>query len=157
LCGLGARDILRVEAGYPLYGHEIDEGTNPFCASLGWAVKLNKDFIGKEALLEFKRERSRVGFLMLQRAVPRQGYEVYCSGDSNKEVIGKVSSGIYSPNLDKFIGMAYVEKSFACVGTPVELKIRDKFYKAKIVKFPFVEIRTYNRKYKVQSIECKLS
>jgi aminomethyltransferase len=143
LCGLGARDILRIEAGYPLYGHEIDGKTNPLEASLGWVVKLNKDFIGKEELLKIKKEgirRRRVGFLMQERAPARQGYQIYAQGKS----IGSVCSGTYSPNLDKFIGMAYVDIDFAKAETAVEIKIRDKLYRAKITNFTFIEARTKN-------------
>jgi len=137
LCGLGARDILRIEVGYSLYGHEIDDKTNPYEASLGWVVKLNKKFIGRRELIKAKEEgirRKRVGFIMQERAVPRQGYLVY----SGEGAIGGVCSGTYSPNLDKFIGMAYVETKFAKGDTLVEIEIRNKLYKAKIAKFPFV-------------------
>ena len=137
LCGLGARDILRIEAGFPLYGHEIDDTTNPYEASLSWVVKLNKEFIGKEPLIIAKEEgivRKRIGFIMQEKAVPRQGYLVYLG----EGAIGKVCSGTYSPNLDKFIGMAYVETSCAKEGTLIEIQVRNKLYKAKIAKFPFI-------------------
>lgn len=137
-CGLGARDILRIEAGYPLYGHEIDDSTNPYEASLEWAVKLNKDFIGKDKILKVKEEglkRKRVGFIMQERGLSRQNYNVYHRGKR----IGKVCSGTYSPNLEKFIGMAYVEKDFAFEGTEIDIEIRDKFYKAKVANFPFIQ------------------
>jgi aminomethyltransferase len=136
-CGLGARDILRIEAGYPLYGYEIDDTTNPYEASLGWAVKLSKNFIAKEKILAAKQkglERKRIGFLMQERALPRQSYVILSKG----KPIGRVSSGTYSPNLDKFIGMGYVESIFSKEGTNVDIQIRDKFYRAKIVQFPFV-------------------
>ena len=143
-CGLGSRDILRVEAGYPLYGHEIDDRTDPYQALLGWAVKLDKDFIGKQKLLELKESgplKKRVGFVMKDRAFPRQGYSIYCG---SKE-IGKVSSGVYSPNKNNFIGMAYVESEHARIGGEINIKVRDKFHKAEIVEYPFVEIRTKRR------------
>lgn len=148
LCGLGARDILRVEAGYPLYGHEINEVTSPYAASLRWAVKRNKNFIGKDSLIRADSGRIRdfrVGFIMEEKAMPRQGYNLYYNGASagDRKVIGRVSSGIYSPNADKFIGMAFVDKEFAAADTPVQLGIREKFYRARIVRFPFVEIRTH--------------
>lgn len=140
LCGLGSRDILRIEAGYPLYGHEINDTINPTEACLDWAVKLSKDFIGKEKIEKAKQEgtsRKRVGFIMEERAIARQGYSIYSPED--KKVIGQICSGTYSPNLDKFIGMAYVEKDFSKNSTPIEIKIRDKFYKAKVCDFSFIK------------------
>lgn len=140
-CGLGSRDILRIEAGYPLYGQEINDAINPYQASLGWAVKLNKDFIGKKKLLEIKSQglrRERVGFIMQERAVARKGYLLWEEG----RTIGEVSSGAYSPNIGKFIGMAYVDKEHAKIGCEVSIEVRNKLYKAKIAKFPFVDIKT---------------
>lgn len=142
LCGLGARDILRIEAGYPLYGHEIDEEIDPYEACLCRAVKFDKDFIGKAELIKRKAKgikRRRVGLVMEDRAVPRQGYPVYC----REREIGKVCSGTYSPTLDKFIGMAHLDVEFSYLNNSITVKIRNKNYKAKIVNFPFVEIRTY--------------
>lgn len=141
LCGLGARDILRIEAGYPLYGHEINTTINPFEAGLNWAVKLNKDFIGKDALVIAKKQgvnRKRIGFVMEERAVPRMDYAVYSQG----EIIGTVASGTYSPNADKYVGMAYVKTDYAKAGVALEIKIRDRFYRAKVVSYPFVAIKT---------------
>jgi aminomethyltransferase len=141
LCGLGARDILRIEAGYPLYGQEIDENINPYEAALDWVVKLNKDFIGKEAIVKKKNvgiNIRRVGFILKERAVARTGYQIYFDG----EQIGKVSSGTYSPNLDNFIGMAYLKIDFTKVSTPIKIKIRDKLYCAEIAKFPFIKTKT---------------
>jgi aminomethyltransferase len=140
LCGLGARDILRIEAGYPLYGHEINDDTNPLQASLEWVVKFNKDFIAKDKLLEIKGKgftRKRVGFIMEERAIARQTYQIYHKGN----VIGAVTSGTYSPNLDRFIGMAYIEKEFSKTGTSIEIKIRDKFYQAQVSNFNFIKRR----------------
>ena len=140
-CGLGARDILRIEAGYPLYGHEINETTNPYEASLGWAVKLNKDSIAKETLLREKGQgskRKRVGFLMQQRALAREGYPVYF----DNQAIGKVCSGTYSPHINNFIGMAHVDKEYSRLDQEVDIKVREKLYKAKIVKFPFIKPKT---------------
>ncbi len=150
LCGLGSRDILRIEAGYPLYGHEIDSTINPYAACLAWAVKLSKDFIGKEELLKIKSvgaKVKRVGFIMQERAVPRQGYSIYSEkvGEAvplGTGVIGRVSSGTYSPNIGKFIGMAYLNKDCAKIGHEVSVEIRGKLYKAEITGFPFVCIRT---------------
>lgn len=140
-CGLGSRDILRIEAGFPLYGHEIDDTINPYEACLAWAVKLSKDFIGKEELLKIKNsglKRKRKGFIMQERAIPRQGYPIH----SGTAVIGRVSSGTYSPNINKFIGMAYLDKDYAEIDEAVSIEIRDKLYKAKIAEFPFVNIKT---------------
>ncbi|MCK9614771.1 MAG: glycine cleavage system aminomethyltransferase GcvT [Candidatus Omnitrophica bacterium] len=137
LCGLGARDVLRIEAGYPLYGHEINDNTNPLEASLNWVVKFKKDFIAKDKLENAEITRMRVGFVMNDRAIARQGYSVY----SNDKIIGQVTSGTFSPNLDKFIGMAYVEKEFGKIGTSLEIKIRDKFYKAQVANFNFIKHR----------------
>ena len=134
LSGLGARDVLRIEAGYPLYGHEINDNTNPVEASLDWVVKAKKDFMVKEKVIEKKITRKRVGFVMDERAIARQGYPVYVE----QKVVGEVTSGTYSPNLNQFIGMAYVEKEFSVVGQPIDIKIRDKFYKAKITNFDFI-------------------
>ena len=144
LCGLGSRDILRIEAGYPLYGHEIDDTITPYEASLKWAVKLNKNFIGRKKLLKIKNEgsrRRRVGFIMQERAVPRQGYLLYLKG----RAIGEVSSGTYSPNIGKFIGMAYIEKDYVKCGLEISVEVRSKLYKAKIAEFPFVDIKTKKR------------
>lgn len=141
LCGLGSRDILRIEAGYPLYGNEINEEINPYEAGLGWAVKLNKDFIGKEVISKVKEEglqRRRSGFIMQQRAIPRKDYSVYCKD----KCIGSVSSGTYSPNIDKFIGMAFLDKGYQKVGLEIDIKIRNKVYKANVAEIPFVKIRT---------------
>ena len=142
-CGLGARDILRIEAGYPLYGHELDETINPYQASLEWVVKLQKDFLAKEKLINIKKEgltQRRVGFIMQERGMPRQGYTVY----ANTKKIGQVTSGTFSPNANQFIGMAYVSRDYAAAGTEIEIEIRDKFYKAKICKWPFVKVGTKN-------------
>ncbi len=156
-CGLGSRDILRIEAGYPLYGQEIDDTINPYEACLGWAVKLSKDFIGKEELFKIKSggvKRKRVGFIMQERAIPRQGYSIYSAGEAvplgvnedispgRTRVIGKVSSGTYSPNLGKFIGMACLGKDYVKIGGEVSVEVRGKLYKAEMTKFPFVSIKT---------------
>ncbi|MCQ9204704.1 MAG: glycine cleavage system aminomethyltransferase GcvT [Omnitrophica bacterium] len=144
-CGLGSRDILRIEAGYPLYGHEINEETNPYEASLGWAVKSNKDFIAKEEIVGIKNKglkKIRVGFIMDEKALARQGYGLYLG----RNKIGEVCSGTFSPNLNKFIGMAYVLSEYAATGKTIEIQIRKKFYKAKIAKYPFVKINTKSKK-----------
>jgi len=137
LCGLGSRDVLRIEAGYPLYGHEINDNTNPLEASLNWVVKFRKDFAAKDKLKNAEIKRLRTGFIMNDRAIARQGYSVY----SSNKIVGEVTSGTFSPNLDKFIGMAYVEKELSKSGTAIEIKIRDKFYKAQITDFSFIKRR----------------
>lgn len=138
LVGLGARDILRIEAGYPLYGHELTEQINPYQAALSWAVKTSKDFIGRNALVRFCEQgidKKRVGFIMKERALPRQGYEIYAEG----KVVGEVSSGTYSPNCQAFIGMAFVNLGYSKCGQEIEIEVRNRKYKAEIVKFPFIK------------------
>jgi len=142
LCGLGSRDILRIEAGYPLYGHELNDDIDPYTASLGWVVKLNnKEFIAKTKLAAVKKNgpaRKRVGFVMQERAMVRQGYKIFVDG---KEA-GTVASGAFSPNADKFVGMAFIDSSAAVNGAAVEVEVRDLKYKAQVAKFPFVDIMT---------------
>lgn len=138
-CGLGARDILRIEAGYPLYGHELNEDIDPYTARLAWVVKADKDFIAKDKLLEIKRQDHsaiRIGFIMKERGLARQGYPVYF--ESRK--IGQVCSGTFSPNANVFLGMAYVEKGCVECGKEIEIEIRNRFYKAEVSKWPFVEL-----------------
>lgn len=147
LCGLGSRDVLRIEAGYPLYGHEIDDSINPLEAVLSWAVKFDKDFIGKKSLLKIKEvglKRKRIGLIMDERVVPRQGYKIFYQ---NKPC-GVVTSGAYSPNIASSIGMGYIDKEIAALEIEVDLEIRNKFYKAKIAKLPFVGIHTKREKVK---------
>ncbi|HLH61482.1 MAG TPA: glycine cleavage system aminomethyltransferase GcvT [Ktedonobacteraceae bacterium] len=135
--GLGARDTLRLEAGYCLYGHELDEQTNPLEAGLGWTVKLNKgDFIGHDALLKVKEEglrRKLIGIEMIERGIPRGGYAIY----DNDRQIGTLTSGAPSPTLNKNIGMGYVDAAYAAVGKPVQIDIRGKRTAAQIVALPF--------------------
>jgi aminomethyltransferase len=137
--GLGARDTLRTEMKYSLYGHEIDDTTNPYEAGLGWVIKpAKKDFMGK-ALIVGKKEagldRTLVGFKMLEKGIPRQGYSVFSF--DNKE-IGKVTSGTHSPTLDEPIGIAYVSTAFAKEGTEFQLDIRGRKVKAIVCKTPFI-------------------
>jgi aminomethyltransferase len=135
--GLGARDTLRLEAGYCLYGHELDEQTNPLEANLGWTVKLNKDdFIGHDALLKVKEhglKRKLIGIEMVERGVSRGGYAIY----DNDLQIGLLTSGAPSPALNKNIGMGYVEISHAVPGKTVHIDIRGKHTAAQIVALPF--------------------
>src|SRR5579884_1967247 len=135
--GLGARDTLRLEAGYCLYGHELDENTNPLEAGLGWTVKLNKgDFICRDALQQAKEQGLRkklVGIEMIDRGVVRGGYAIY---DGDRQ-IGTVTSGAPSPTLNKNIGMGYVETADATPGKQVQIDIRGKRAAAQIVALPF--------------------
>ncbi len=137
-CGLGARDTLRIEMGYPLYGHEIDEDTNPVEAGLGRYVKIDKgDFIGKEAIIsavECGLRKKLVGFEMIDRGIPRQGYDILKDG----VVVGNVTSGTQSPSLDKPIGMGYLRKGIESCGE-VEIEIRKNRRRAIIVLYPFIE------------------
>ncbi|HTI13107.1 MAG TPA: glycine cleavage system aminomethyltransferase GcvT [Dictyobacter sp.] len=135
--GLGARDTLRLEAGYCLYGHELDERTNPLEAGLAWTVKLKKgEFIGREALLRVKEQgllRSLVGIELLDRGVPRSGYAIY----SQDQCIGSLTSGAPGPTVHKNIGMGYVDAAHATVGTQVQIDIRGRRLAAQIVALPF--------------------
>lgn len=136
--GLGARDTLRLEMGFCLYGNDIDDTTSPLEAGLGWITKLAKgDFTAKEILETQKAEgvkRKLVGFEMVDKGIPRHGYKIQSTeGDE----IGYVTSGTQSPSLEKAIGMGYVRKDLAVVGTEINIVIRDKAIKAKVVKMPF--------------------
>ena len=136
--GLGARDTLRLEMGFCLYGHEIDENTSPLEAGLGWITKFvdHKDFIDKEHLLKQKTEglkRKLVGFEMIDRAIPRQHYEIV---NAQGEVIGEVTSGTMSPMMKIGIGMGYVLPEYAKVDTEIFISVRNKSLKAKTVKLP---------------------
>ncbi len=139
-CGLGARDSLRLEMGFCLYGNDIDQTTNPLEASLGWITKLNKgDFVAREILLQKQQEglkRKLVGFIMENdKAIPRQHYTLQSNGSN----IGEVTSGTMSPTLSKGIGMGYVATEFAKVGNTIEVNIRNKQERATIVKLPFLQ------------------
>jgi aminomethyltransferase len=142
LVGLGARDTLRLEIAYSLYGMEISESVSPFEARLGKAVSLDKeDFIGRDAILR-KREESRrtlVGLEMLEKAIPRHDYLVKFGGT----IVGKVTSGTMSPSLRRGIAMAFVQKEFAEVGTILSVEIRGRNCSAIIVKTPFWTPRVY--------------
>ncbi|MBI4408376.1 MAG: glycine cleavage system aminomethyltransferase GcvT [Gemmatimonadetes bacterium] len=135
--GLGARDSLRLEMGYILYGNDLDENHTPLEAGLGWVVKLDKgDFLGHDALARQKEEGVRerlVGFTLKERGFPRHGYEVRYDG----EPAGEVTSGILSPTLDHGIGMAYVPIEAANPGTPLEVIIRNRLVQAEVVRPPF--------------------
>jgi aminomethyltransferase len=139
--GLAARDTLRLEMGYSLYGHELDDTTSPIEAGLGWvtSVKAGKDLIDKELIINQKKtgvSRKLTGFTMLEKAIPRNGYGIY---DRDKNLIGTVTSGTMSPVLKKGIGMAYVPVSFSKPGSEILIKIRDKMIPAETVKPPFIK------------------
>jgi len=135
--GLGARDTLRLEMGFCLYGNDIDDATSPLEAGLGWVTKFNKEFTNSSALQQQKQDgvkRKLVGFEMIDRGIPRHDYEIVDADGNN---IGKVTSGTQSPSLQKAIGMGYVKNEFAKEGTEIFINIRDNKIKAKIVKPPF--------------------
>jgi aminomethyltransferase len=136
--GLGARDTLRLEMGYCLYGNDIDDTTSPLEAGLGWITKLKKgDFIDSDYLNNQKAEgtaRRLVGFEMVERGIPRHDYLIE---DAEGNVIGKVTSGTQSPSLGKAIGLGYVSQSFAKSGSEIYIAIRNKKIKAEVVKLPF--------------------
>lgn len=135
--GLGARDTLRLEMGFCLYGNDIDDTTSPIAAGLGWVTKFSKVFTNSEALLAEKEAgvaRKLIGFEMVDRGIPRHDYEIV---NAEGDVIGKVTSGTQSPSLQKAIGMGYIDKAMAKEGTEVFINIRNNKIKAKVVKFPF--------------------
>lgn len=138
--GLGARDTLRTEMKYSLYGNEIDDTTNPYEAGLGWVMKpAKKDFIGKNLFVSAKDaglKRSLVGFKMLEKGIPRHGYKVL-SADGQE--IGLVTSGTHSPSLDEPVGIAYVPCTLAGEGSEFLIDIRGRGVRAKVVKTPFVQ------------------
>jgi len=135
--GLGARDTLRLEMGFCLYGNDIDDTTSPLEAGLGWVTKFNKEFTNSAALADQKAagvSRKLVGFEMIDRGIPRHHYEIT---DAEGNTIGIVTSGTQSPSLQKAIGMGYVNNAFAKEGTEIFIKIRENLVKAVIVKPPF--------------------
>ncbi|KLT65019.1 glycine cleavage system aminomethyltransferase GcvT [Pedobacter sp. BMA] len=135
--GLGARDTLRLEMGFCLYGNDIDDTTSPIEAGLGWITKFSKPFTNSEALQAQKEagiQKKLVGFEMIDRGIPRHDYEIV---DAEGNVIGKVTSGTQAPSLQKAIGMGYVTKDFSKEGTEIFISIRNTSIKAKVVKFPF--------------------
>jgi aminomethyltransferase len=135
--GLGARDTLRLEMGFCLYGNDIDDTTSPIEAGLGWITKFSKSFTNSEALLAQKEagiQKKLVGFEMIDRGIARHDYEI---ADAEGNIIGKVTSGTQAPSLQKAIGMGYIAKDFTKEGTEVFILIRNTPIKAKVVKFPF--------------------
>lgn len=135
--GLAARDTLRLEMGYCLYGNDIDDTTSPIEAGLGWITKFTKDFINSDGLLKQKEEgvtRRLRAFELKERGIPRQGYEIV---DENGASLGKVTSGTMSPSLKKGIGMGYVNSTHTKFGTEIFIRIRNKDIPAEIIKLPF--------------------
>lgn len=135
--GLGARDTLRLEMGYSLYGNDLNDTTTPLEAGLGWITKFTKRFIGDDILKRQKEkgvEKRLVGFELLERGIPREGYAIQ---NTQGQEIGKVTSGTQSPTLSKGIGLGYVEANFAVVGEEIYIRVRNKQLKAQIVKPPF--------------------
>jgi len=135
--GLAARDTLRLEMGYCLYGNDIDDTTSPIEAGLGWITKFTKDFVNNEALAkqkEQKPDRKLVAFELDERGIPRHGYDIV---DENGTVIGNVTSGTMSPCLQKGIGMGYVPRIMAKSGTQIYIQVRKKAIPATVVKLPF--------------------
>jgi aminomethyltransferase len=141
-CGLGARDLLRLEAGLCLYGTDIDENTNPYEARLGFVVKLHKDFIGRQRLQEVKERgtsRLRVGVVTQKRVIPRHGFRILHDGED----VGEVTSGSFSPTLNTGIAMGYVQKRVAEEGTILDVQVRERLERAKLVKPPFYDTARY--------------
>ncbi|HEY1040953.1 MAG TPA: glycine cleavage system aminomethyltransferase GcvT [Bacteroidia bacterium] len=137
--GLGARDTLRLEMGFCLYGNDIDDTTSPLEAGLGWITKFTKDFTDRAFLEKQKAEgvkRKLVGFEMIDRGIPRHDYIIT---DANNNPIGKVTSGTQSPTLNKAIGMGYVDLAYSKADSEIFVQIRDKAIKAKVVKIPFLK------------------
>jgi aminomethyltransferase len=135
--GLAARDTLRLEMGYCLYGNDIDETTSPIEAGLSWITKFTKEFVNAEALAkekEHKPKRRLIAFELNERGVPRQGYDIV---DESGKVIGNVTSGTMSPCLQKGIGMGYVPQVFSKSGSKIYIQVRKKAIPATIVKLPF--------------------
>ncbi len=137
--GLGARDTLRLEMGFCLYGNDIDDNTSPIEAGLGWITKFTKEFTNS---VELKRQKETgvtkklVGFEMVDKGIPRHDYVIMDSSGNN---IGRVTSGTQSPTLQKAIGMGYVSSAFATENSEIFISVRDKSLKAKVVKLPFIE------------------
>lgn len=136
--GLGARDTLRLEKGFCLYGNDINDETSPIEAGLGWITKFNHDFVNRahhEAIKTNKPTKKLVGFELIDRGIPRQHYPI-CTAEG--KVIGEVTSGTQSPSLNKAIGMGYVASEFSATGSEIYVEVRGKLLKAQVVKIPFL-------------------
>jgi aminomethyltransferase len=137
--GLGARDTLRLEMGFCLYGNDIDDTTSPLAAGLGWVTKFTKDFVNSENLKAEKEKgtaQKLVGFEMIERGIPRHDYEIV---DAEGNIIGRVTSGTQSPTLKKSIGLGYVNTEFSKAGSEIFIHIRNQKLKAEVKKAPFVK------------------
>ncbi|HET9055597.1 MAG TPA: glycine cleavage system aminomethyltransferase GcvT [Chitinophagaceae bacterium] len=135
--GLGARDTLRLEMGYCLYGNDIDDSTSPLEAGLGWVTKFNKDFTAKHIFEKQKAEGTKqklIGFEMIDKGIPRHNYEIK---DASGNKIGRVTSGTQAPSLQKAIGLGYVNVGHSTIGSEIFISVRDKLLKAKVAAFPF--------------------
>jgi aminomethyltransferase len=135
--GLAARDTLRLEMGYCLYGNDINDTTSPLEAGLGWVTKFTKDFVGSDKLKKQKEEgvkRKLVGFELIDRGIPRHDYQIV---DADGNQIGVVTSGTMGPSVKKAIGLGYVPTEFSAEGTDIYIKVRNKQLKAKVTKPPF--------------------
>ena len=137
--GLGARDTLRIEMGYSLYGNEIDDNSTPLDAGLGWVIKFDKgEFLGRGSLLKQKEQgsprRKLVGLKLLARGVPRAHYQVFKNGES----VGEVTSGTFSPTLNTGVGLCYVSSEYSDIGNHLDVKIRDQLVATEVIQLPFV-------------------
>ncbi|MBO9152918.1 glycine cleavage system aminomethyltransferase GcvT [Chitinophaga sp. GCM10012297] len=136
--GLGARDTLRLEMGFCLYGNDIDDRTSPLEAGLGWITKFTKDFTSRSIFEKQKAEgvqQKLAGFEMIDKGIPRHDYEIK---DAAGNTIGRVTSGTQSPSLQKAVGLGYVKTAFASLDSEIYIAVRDKLLKAKVVKVPFL-------------------
>jgi aminomethyltransferase len=136
--GLGARDTLRLEKGFCLYGNDIDDTTTPLEGGLSWITKFSKNFTAKEILERQKAEgvkRKLVGFKMIDKGIPRHDYEIL---DENENKIGRVTSGTQSPSMGKAIGLGYVSTNYSSIGSKIYVKVREKNLEAEVVKLPFL-------------------
>jgi aminomethyltransferase len=136
--GLAARDTLRLEMGYCLYGNDIDDTTSPLEAGLGWITRLSKSFVGREQIEKKKKEeiqKKLVGFELVDKGIPRHGYKIK---DFSGMQIGEVTSGTQSPSLNKAIGMGYIRDTFSGPDTNIYIEVRDKLLCARVVKLPFI-------------------
>lgn len=134
-CGLGARDVLRIEAGMPLYGHELSEDISPLMASLDRFVSREKNFLGKDEMFSKEPQRKLFGLELQEKGVPREGYGI----EINRKEIGVVSSGTFSPTSKKGIALCFVDKEYLREGTEVELVIREKPVRAVLRRYPFIK------------------
>ena len=135
--GLAARDTLRLEMGYCLYGNDINDTTSPIEAGLGWITKFTKDFVNAEEIKKHKEEgvtKKLVAFELTEKGIPRHGYEIV---NANGDVIGEVTSGTMSPSLKKAIGLGYVTKEFSKRDSEIFIQVRKKAIPATVVKLPF--------------------